>query len=138
MFVVKYGSQSILSSIFSNQRHGVLLTQQKCQTRIRLIIFMCMIWPLLEKKLAIIGSTSQPSPRGSPLSSMRSKCFCAIKEQRTRNKSQRPRDKMAQAKERGRGGEERRRNPFFPSPSPLFPFFLHRNQTETLATQVTD
>ena len=123
MFVVKYGSQSILSSIFSNQRHGVLLTQQKCQTRIRLIIFMCMIWPLLEKKLAIIGSTSQPSPRGSPLSSMRSKCFCTIQEQRTRNKSQRPRDKMAQAKERGRGGEERRRNPFFPSPSPLFPFF---------------
>ena len=63
MFVFKYGSQSFLLSIFSNQR--VLLTQQKCQTRIRLIIFVCTIWPLLEKKLAIIGRTPHPAP-GDP------------------------------------------------------------------------
>ena len=61
---------------FSNQR--VLLAQQQCQTRIRLIIFMCIIWPFLEKKLAIIGSTSPPGPRGSPLSSLSSKRFCAV------------------------------------------------------------
>ena len=129
MFVVKYGSQSILSSIFSNQRHGVLLTQQKCQTRIRLIIFifMCMIWPLLGKKLAIIGSTSPPSHRGSPLSSMRSKCFCAIQEQRTRNKSQRPREK--QRKQKSGEGVGRKEEGILSSPPPplsfLFQFSFH-------------
>ena len=76
MFVAEYGSQSFFLSIFSNQR--VLLAKQQCQTRIRLIIFMCMIWPFLGKKLAIIGSTSPPGLRGSPLSSMRSKPFCAV------------------------------------------------------------
>ena len=76
MFVAEYGSQSFFLSIFSNQR--VLLAQQQCQTRIRLIIFMCMIWPSLEKKLSIIGSTSPPGPWGSPLSSMSSKPFCAV------------------------------------------------------------
>ena len=127
MFVVKYGSQSILSSIFSNQRHGVLPTQQKCQTRIRLIIFMSMIWPFSEKKLAITGSTSPPGPRGSPLSSMRSKCFCAIQEQRTRNKSQRPCEKWRKQKSgEGVGRKEEGILSSFPPPlSFLFQFSFH-------------
>ena len=133
----------------------MLLAQQQCQTRIRLIIFMCMIWPFLEKKLAIIGSTSPPGPRGSPLSSLSSKRFCAVQEQRTRNKSHRPREKWRKQKS-GEGVGRKKEESFLPLPLPPLSFFgscfisravktenlslsfLPRNQTETLATRASN
>ena len=154
MFVVKYGSQSFLLSIFSNQR--VLLTQQKCQTRIRLIILMCMIWPLLEKKACHYREQPPPGPRSSPLSNLRSKRYCAVQKQRTRNKSQRPREKWRKQKSGEGVGKKEEGILSSPPPPPSFIFFgsrfisravktenlprsfLPRNQTETLATQVTD
>ena len=122
MFVAEYGSQSFFLSIFSNQR--VLLAQQQCQTRIRLIIFMCMIWPSLEKKLSIIGSTSPPGPWGSPLSSMSSKPFCAVQEQRTRNKSQRQRQKWRKQKSGEGVGKKEEGMLSSPPPPPSFIFWV--------------
>ena len=66
IFVAEYGSQFFFLSIFSNQR--VLLAQQQCQTRIRLIIFMCMIWPLLKKKLSIIDTPGWDAPKNGTFS----------------------------------------------------------------------
>ena len=93
---------------------------------------------------------SQPGP-----GSLRSKCFRAVSEQKTRNECQKTARKMWRAKERGGGGEERKRT----SPPRLFHFwlsshfspdedqksnsssflvlFLFRNHTETLGTQAT-
>ena len=126
MFVVKYGSQSFLLSIFSNQR--VLLTQQKCQTRIRLIIFMCMIWPLLEKKLAIIGSTSPPGPRGSPLSSMPFRS----NERGTRVKD---RAKNGASKRAGKGWGRKKKESFLSLPLPSLSFFSSRFISRAVKTE---
>ena len=131
MFVVKYGSQSILSSIFSNQRHGVLLTQQKCQTRIRLIILMCMIWPLSEKRACHYREQPQPGPRRSPLSNLRSKPFCAVQEQRTRNK---PREKWRKQKS-GEGVGKKEEGIFFPLPLPSLSFFSSRFISRAVKTE---
>ena len=79
--------------------------------------------------LAIFGQkachywdTTPPGPRGSPLSSMRSKRFCAVWEQRTRNKSHRPREKWRKQKS-GEGVGRKKEESFLPLPLPPLSFF---------------
>ena len=62
--------------------------------------------------------------RGSPLSSMRSKRFCAVKEQRTRNKSQRPREKWRKQKSGEGVGKKEEGNLSSPPPPPSFIFWF--------------
>ena len=120
MFVAEYGSQSFLLSIFSNQR--VLLAQQQCQSRIILIIFMCMIWPSLEKKLSIIGSTSPPGPWGSPLSSMSSSLSVRFRS-KERGARVKDRAKNGASKRAGREWGRKKKECFLPLPLLPLSFF---------------